>query len=667
MVSSDGESANKPAEGLSPVLFCLLGALTMAFGWGYRGTVGHEGGAMPAGGMLGMAICLLSGRLDWQRRAAVAGLLTAVGFAWGGSISYMEHPKYVLTDSFPDVLYGYVMLFFLGGIWAGIGGAMLGMALTMPRSKLFMFVGPFTAISIAYLATYLFYFVFPERKEAIDLYVARNWHDGEFVAALTALIVSAVYWIVRPKERPATAFIFWCTVGWWVGYGGLTKIGGIELAPPGRSEAWGGVLGILVATIIYLVCWRNFAALLLCLFGIVGGGLGFSAAVFLRHPVELQVGLLKKYDYLVPWKVAEEGYGFFMGIALALGALALLRGGLKAPEEDVPSKPLDVYAVFGLLIALMWINLKKAPMTWLHRYHSVPDDPVLGISPWLWYFAGGCMFTGVGLYALYLYYHDRLPITPSTAYGKATLVFLFLVWMPLVGAFIEQQGDPEPRKKLLVAMSFWVMASLSTWIVLAHSKYGLVATVPTNAVTGPDNARWRPGRNFWIACAMAPLLLVTFTASSMAMQYDVDEAGNAVAGPSPRGINRLRFGPNAYWRLVEELKGTWKPLGMVARDGDTDVIDQSVPFKQITFGEDNDVKVTMLDGSVEENVHRWWPAGAWLEIRWYSKGANHPEKGDSKLVFKDHRLYFGWPHPKASEGEGKKGFKNYLYLERVNE
>ena len=72
------------------VMYCALAATAMAYGWGYRGTVGHEAGAMVPGALLGLMLCLGSRRLDWHRRAAVTGLFAAVGWAWGGSISYME-------------------------------------------------------------------------------------------------------------------------------------------------------------------------------------------------------------------------------------------------------------------------------------------------------------------------------------------------------------------------------------------------------------------------------------------------------------------------------------------------------------------------------------------------------------------------------------------------
>src|SRR5690606_16001669 len=75
------------APSTNGLFLCALAAVVMAYGWGYRGIVGHEGGAMVPGALLGLAVCLGSARLDWHRRAAVAGLFGAVGWAWGGSFS----------------------------------------------------------------------------------------------------------------------------------------------------------------------------------------------------------------------------------------------------------------------------------------------------------------------------------------------------------------------------------------------------------------------------------------------------------------------------------------------------------------------------------------------------------------------------------------------------
>jgi hypothetical protein len=142
--------------------YCLLSAFAMSYGWVYRGSVGHEAGAMVPGALLGLMLCVGSGRADWHRRAVVVGLFGAAGWAWGGSVSYMEHTFYMFSDSFIDIYYAYAMIFFIAALWAGCGL--------------------------------------------------------------------------------------------------LTQVLGLRLAPLHRSESWGGILGVLITLIIYLIRKNNYAA-----------------------------------------------------------------------------------------------------------------------------------------------------------------------------------------------------------------------------------------------------------------------------------------------------------------------------------------------------------------------------------------------------------------------
>ena len=73
-------------------------------------------------------------------------------------------------------------------------------------------------------------------------------------------------------------------LAWFLNYLGLTWIGGIQLAPPYRNEGWGGVLGMLVALIVYLHRTQNRAALLLACYGTLGGGWPSPPPCAVRHP-----------------------------------------------------------------------------------------------------------------------------------------------------------------------------------------------------------------------------------------------------------------------------------------------------------------------------------------------------------------------------------------------
>ena len=123
----------------------LLAALAMSVGWGYRGDYGHEAGAMMPGALLGMAIALASGRADWRGRIPVFGLLGAIGWAFGGQMSYGQIIGYTAAASWPDVAYGFAMLFVIGALWSGIGGGVLALGATRSRSELERFAGPLLA------------------------------------------------------------------------------------------------------------------------------------------------------------------------------------------------------------------------------------------------------------------------------------------------------------------------------------------------------------------------------------------------------------------------------------------------------------------------------------------------------------------------------------------
>src|SRR4051812_21168051 len=66
----------------------VLGAMAGGMGWGIRGQYGHETGAMIAGVLLGFVLVLRFIPHASSLRGARAVALTAVGIAFGGSMTY---------------------------------------------------------------------------------------------------------------------------------------------------------------------------------------------------------------------------------------------------------------------------------------------------------------------------------------------------------------------------------------------------------------------------------------------------------------------------------------------------------------------------------------------------------------------------------------------------
>ena len=103
--------------------FYVLTALSLWLGWGIRGNFGHEYGAMMPGALAALAAVLLSGRDDWHRRIVYFAMFGALGWSFGGSISYMQVVAYTHSGDSASVLYGFACLFVIGFLWAALGGA----------------------------------------------------------------------------------------------------------------------------------------------------------------------------------------------------------------------------------------------------------------------------------------------------------------------------------------------------------------------------------------------------------------------------------------------------------------------------------------------------------------------------------------------------------------
>ncbi len=609
------------------LFLCALASVVMAYGWGYRGVVGHEGGAMIPGGMLGLAVCLGSNRLDWQRRAGVAGLCGAVGWSWGGSLSYMEQTLYARSDSLPDVLYGYAMLCLLGALWAGVGGAILGLAFTLPRSGLSRLARPFSAISAAFLAVYLLLYFNPEWRDLLDRYTAEHFDDADWLAATIVVLVSAAYWLVSPKERREAALFLAGGLAWWVGYLALTKIGGLRIAPPYRSEGWGGVAGILVVLFFYLLRERNRAALMLGLYGLVGGGIGFPLAVFLRHPL-----LQSKSDLAsIQWKLAEESFGFFMGLAIALGVRRLLRGGLAPAKEDESPTRLDVFSGFVLLVALMWMNLRRTPMAWINQYHVLPDTPTAGIMPTTWLLLGGFLLTALALYALYLYARNELAIAPSSPYGKGALMLMLMMWVTAVASFMLIFPGARLGGFPLCDATLVSLSAMGTLLILSNQAAAQSAGIPENARIPASHEVWRVGKKYTLVWASVPPLLLLFTGLSMAMQDGPDTSA------------RKRFGEDAYWRKIAQVEGAWEVDGTAETMGAVTPKPLTDAPKRLEFRHDRSVVSTDADGQSEAEVHTWQHADSLLWLQWYNRKKDDPRRASVPLTVTDGKLYVPWP------------------------
>ncbi len=174
-------------------------ALALSIGWGIRGNFGHEYGAMIPGALAALAVCALSGRDDWRARAPYFAMFGALGWAFGGSISYMKVIGYTHSGVASSVWYGFPALFLIGFLWAGLGGAGTALPAVATRERLTQLFRPLLWIVVVWFCLRAISQPLLEQWEsAFDATWSRHqsplyWFDSDWMEALTALFAVCLY------------------------------------------------------------------------------------------------------------------------------------------------------------------------------------------------------------------------------------------------------------------------------------------------------------------------------------------------------------------------------------------------------------------------------------------------------------------------------------------
>ena len=480
-----------------------LAALAMSLGWGIRGDYGHEAGAMIPGALLGLSICLASGREDWWRRASLMGMCGAIGWAFGGQMSYGQITGYTASSSWPDVFYGYACLFVIGGLWAGIGSAILAMSVTQPASYLARFARPLVILWLVWLAISL---------SGLTSWLSDRWslNDTDWVGASSALAVAGACTLLFPADRGACGLIAILAGGWWVGYLALTALLGLHMTPP-RSDNWAGCVGLFAAMLVYLHRRRDRTAVMLAGYGFLIGGIGFVLGDFANMLGRAQWGPIGRYEALHGldyWKWMEQSFGLLMGLGVGAVFLRRVASRLPAPMEDGPTRRLRVAALVLLLIVMMWSNLFKNVRNWTTQ-NQIPRD-VLGIPSTWWLLTIGLLLSAVVLAAIFRHDRARLPLAPAPGFGKGQLLFLVVTWVSVLGAFTQALPGMSGRGVFLVHASFWITAGISSLIVVSLTNEVSTRLVEPRAAS---DVFWGLGWGFWVYLLSA--LLVVYLAARL--------------------------------------------------------------------------------------------------------------------------------------------------------
>lgn len=173
----------------------FLAALSLSIGWGIRGNFGHEYGAMIPGALTAIVLCLLSGRADWRARLPYFAFFGALGWGFGGSMSYMQVVSYTHSGHLASQYYGFFGVFVIGFLWAAMGGAGTAFPAVVDKERLAAVFRPLCWIFVFWVIfkKYILFeleTLFPENydptwsRQAAHTY----WFDADWMETTAAII-----------------------------------------------------------------------------------------------------------------------------------------------------------------------------------------------------------------------------------------------------------------------------------------------------------------------------------------------------------------------------------------------------------------------------------------------------------------------------------------------
>jgi hypothetical protein len=471
---------------------------------------------MIAGALAAMAAVLTLGREDWQVRLPYFAMFGALGWSFGGSMSYMMVVGYTHSGDSISVLYGFACLFLIGFLWAAPGGAGTALAALADRDRLTELFAPLSAVFVAW---------FLQRVALVPWLIERgydlNWYDTDWLAATTAPAAVMVLAAIRRRLDRGSGLVLAMSAGWWAGFGLMVVALGFRMTPP-RGDNWAGCLGLTLAIFAYCL-WTNLPGVVLggLIAGIVGG-ISFASACMLKL-VEVTSG------YETNWhSIMEQTTGLIHGLGIAAALIFLARR--ADPVSDTPRirRWTEVYAVAFVLLGITYLNLRKNPSSWV-EHGSMPAE-MAGITAVHWFDLAYLLLTIAVIIPLCVHLRRRLPLLSMSPLGQGQWLYLAFLWWMVVGNFERALVGFRPQRLVTEGVIF-VNAAICTLLMLLQAGSG-----PTSR--GERSSGYVPALRKTIVVG------VVVTALTILADWGIVRAiyGDRFAGHA--GLH-IRFGPNA--------------------------------------------------------------------------------------------------------------------------
>ena len=498
-----------------------LTALSLSIGWGIRGNFGHEIGALIPGALAAIAVVLTIGRSDWLERIGYFAFFGAIGWSFGGSMSYGQVLGYTHSGHSLSVIYGFASLFVIGFLWGAIGGAGTALSALLTRKRLAEFLMP---LGLIFLAWWLqdrfeewYVSVNSDFRQTSPLY----WYDTDWLGVLVAFAVVAIYCLVRRRVDEASSLILHMSVGWWVGFVLLVLVLGLRMTPP-RGDNWAGCIGMTAGMLIYFERrgLRDLTrAALLC--GAVGG-FGFAFADMLKL-----IGIATGWH--TNWhSVMEQLYGAINGVGVALIMSDIADRAPDVSEDDACCVWDHSTAIFFVLIGITYLNFQRNPVEWV-KAKAVPET-ILGVSAESWFALAYIALAVITL--LLIRRHRKVPLEfiPQSSLGRAQLFYLVLLWWVVVGNF-ERSVVAFASTRLITEGVIFLNAAISTLVLML---------IPLTVWQPAGNRQPQPRASLWTwkrTALLSSALVLVSVAGSWAIIRSI--YGDQVAGQIKR---QIRFG-----------------------------------------------------------------------------------------------------------------------------
>ncbi|MEX2114145.1 MAG: hypothetical protein WD845_13220 [Pirellulales bacterium] len=445
-----------PAYGPLAILFV---ALSLSIGWGVRGNWGHEYGAMLPGALAAMAAVLVSGRDDWQRRIGFFAFFGALGWSFGGSISYMQVIAFTHSGDSPSVLYGMACLFLIGFIWAAFGGAGTALPAFLNRQRLTETLIPVFFVFLAWFAQDRFFDVYlgglqdqvgsgaitQEQFEAQTAWI--DWNDTDWIGVLVAAAAALVLAVVRSRVCWGTSLILHMCGGWWLGFTVLTVGLHLRMTPP-RGDNWSGALGMMIGMFVFLYRQKEWGIAWTSLATGFFGGLGFSGATLVKL-VLVYPGFQQQVfgrEVSTNWhSVLEQTFGFISGIGVALAMAYLSTRAPRTSEEPLVRRWAEPATVLFVLLVVSYVNIvKNLEAMWFPANVVAPE--LYGISTYVWFrIAYAALGIAIAVPMLRYWNGHSVEILPASRLGKGQLIYVVLLWWIVIANLMRTTPFAEQR------------------------------------------------------------------------------------------------------------------------------------------------------------------------------------------------------------------------------